>query len=681
LPLIRLDRIAPLGGAAGSEVIVDIIGRDLDDVKALHFDHPGLKAELVKEKKFKIKIAADVPAGTYDVRVVGTYGISGARLFSVSHGLTDVLEKEPNDTPDKPQDVPMNCAINGNSDSNGDDFYRFPAKKGERVTIDCWALRLDSTLRATMTVSTADGKELAQSKPYYLRADPFLEFIAPADGNYLLGIHDAIFSGGLPYRIIISNRPHIENVTPAAVRPGETAELTVFGRNLPGGKPSELVLNGIPLEKATVSFTMPNDPSALQRFDFRNHLPSPSLAARGVQVYPKGFENALNPVTLVFANAPVTVEKEPNDSADKAQEVTLPTVISGRFDRPGDADWYTFTAKAGQAVAVDLLCERIEKPGDPFILIFDEQGKELAAFDDHGINTNALAQANRDPVGRFNVPKDGKYRLLVQERYGNGGPRYQYVLRLGKPEPDFFPVAVHETPNEPTCPLVWRGGSAFCEVCVNRWDGFNGFVTLEADGLPAGVTCLPAQIGPQSQFANVVFTATADVPEWTGAIRLKAWTVIEGKRVERDVRCCQRRWAIDNKNTSRVCREICLAVRGKAPYALKLATPVSVPAGGSFETKATIERLWPEFKGKIQLKPLNAPNGFNIATVDIPADKNDATIKVTVSGNVPPGNYTIEMRGDAQVPFTRDAKTGNKPTRVADPSTPLVVTVTPAAKK
>ena len=45
-------------------------------------------------------------------------------------------------------------------------------------------------------------------------------------------------------------------------------------------------------------------------------------------------------------------------------------------------------------------------------------------------NFNALAQFNRDPLGVFRFPSDGVYRLLVQERYRNGGPRYQYVLKL-----------------------------------------------------------------------------------------------------------------------------------------------------------------------------------------------------------------------------------------------------------
>src|SRR5262249_20607161 len=246
LPHIRLDRVFPLGGSAGAQVVIDVVGKDLDDVKALHFDHASLKAELVKPNQFRVSIAGDTPAGTYEVRAIGKHGISAARMFAVSRGLTDVREVEPNDTPAQAQVVPMNCAINGTSDGNGDDFFRFPAKKGERVTIDCQAFRLDSTLRASLILSTADGKQLLQSKPYYERTDPFLHFLAPADGDYVLRLHDMTFSGGLPYRLVISNRPHIENAFPAAVVPGETTELTLLGRNLPGSKPAaESIMPGL----------------------------------------------------------------------------------------------------------------------------------------------------------------------------------------------------------------------------------------------------------------------------------------------------------------------------------------------------------------------------------------------------------------------------------------------------
>jgi hypothetical protein len=682
LPHIRLDRIFPLGGAAGSEVLLEIAGKDLDDAKVLHFDHPGLKAVPVQPTRFRVTIAKDTPLGTHDVRVVGKYGISGARLFAVSRGLTEVLEVEPNDTPDKAQRVPMNAAINGTSDGNGDDYYRVPARKGARVTIDCQAFRLDSTLRASLTLSTADGKELVQSRPYYARTDPFIDFVAPADGDYLLRLHDATYAGGLLYRLVISDRPQIENAFPAAVVPRQKVELTLLGRNLPGGKRApEWTVQGLPLETVSVPFATALDPLASQRFDFINHMPSPSLNARGVQWWPAECKDALNPVTLAIADAPVTLEREPNDTAETAQGIHVPTVISGRFDKPGDADWYAFTAKAGESVALDLLCERLDMPGDPFIIVSDTKGNELATFDDHGINFNSLAQFNRDPIGTFTAPANGTYRIFVQDRYRQGGARYSYVLRVGKPATDFYPVVFHETPVDPSCPVVRQGGSAFYEFCLNRRDG-NVPVTVEAEGLPPGVTCRPVHVSPQTDFATIVFTAARDAPEWAGAIRLKAWGMVDGKRVEREVRCSQRRWDIANINTSRVCREICLAVRSQAPYALDLpAASVAVAASGTAETTVRCERHWPDFKGKVQLNGLNLPPGFGFATVEVPPEKTEVSVKFTVAGNVPPGTYTLNLRGDAQVPFRRDAAAAPALTRVADPATPLTVVVTAPVKK
>ena len=48
LPHARLDRLFPLGGAAGRAVEVEVQGRHLDELTALRFDHPGIRAEPLK---------------------------------------------------------------------------------------------------------------------------------------------------------------------------------------------------------------------------------------------------------------------------------------------------------------------------------------------------------------------------------------------------------------------------------------------------------------------------------------------------------------------------------------------------------------------------------------------------------------------------------------------------------
>src|SRR5689334_20676142 len=119
LPSPRFDRLTPLGASAGSSVEVEIAGADIEDVKTLLFDHRGFKVEHVKDRRFRVTIASDVPAGTYDVRLLGRFGVSNPRLFAVSHGLTDVAEKEPNNEAASAQVIGVNTAVQGVSDGNG----------------------------------------------------------------------------------------------------------------------------------------------------------------------------------------------------------------------------------------------------------------------------------------------------------------------------------------------------------------------------------------------------------------------------------------------------------------------------------------------------------------------------------------------------------------------------------
>src|SRR5688572_28324878 len=96
LPAARLHTIFPPGGKAGSSVDVNITGADLDDATGLHFSRPGFSSqpklstpsEFYPQARplpgqFTVSIAAGVPPGRYDVRVVGKYGVSSPRSFVV----------------------------------------------------------------------------------------------------------------------------------------------------------------------------------------------------------------------------------------------------------------------------------------------------------------------------------------------------------------------------------------------------------------------------------------------------------------------------------------------------------------------------------------------------------------------------------------------------------------------
>src|SRR5205085_6789497 len=135
---------------------------------------------------------------------------------------------------DQAQAVEMNSAVNGTSDGNGQDIFKFHMKKGQRVTIDCQAMKLGSQLDANLILSSAAGQSLASSGDYHGR-DPFIDFAAPEEADYFATVHDLIYRGGLPYRLVITTLPQVENVFPRAVQAGQTVNITAYCRSLKDG--------------------------------------------------------------------------------------------------------------------------------------------------------------------------------------------------------------------------------------------------------------------------------------------------------------------------------------------------------------------------------------------------------------------------------------------------------------
>src|SRR5436190_9323624 len=154
---------------------------------------------------FTVTIAADVPPGAYEVRAVGRFGQSNARIFTVS-SLNEINDAGTNSAPDKAVDVPIGSVFNGRIDANAYDHLKVPLKAGERVIIDCSAERIQSRLNATMILMSPAGKELVRAKDT-VGADPVIDFIAHAEGFYVLKVFDNVYGGGPDYFYRLSVTP------------------------------------------------------------------------------------------------------------------------------------------------------------------------------------------------------------------------------------------------------------------------------------------------------------------------------------------------------------------------------------------------------------------------------------------------------------------------------------------
>ena len=310
------------------------------------------------------------------------------------------------------------------------DRYRFEARKGQQLVIAAAARELIPYLadavpgwfQATLTLYDAKGREVAYDDDYRFHPDPVLLFKVPEDGQYVVEIKDAIYRGrpDFVYRITLGELPFITSIFPVG-RPGRGGDHRRALRLEPADRHAD---HGRPGHDA-------GDPSRFQ-------------CARGTRP----------PTRCRFAvdDSAGMPRKEPNDSTQAAQAVTLPLIVNGRIDRPDDWDVFRFEGRAGQQIVAEVRARRLESPLDSVLELFDAAGNRLAFNDDHEDKSDALRTHHADSLIRFTLPADGTYYVRLGDAQYQGGPEYAYRLRLSEPRPDF------ELRVAPSCihAITWR---------------------------------------------------------------------------------------------------------------------------------------------------------------------------------------------------------------------------------
>lgn len=548
LPQTRLKALSVTGGKAGTTFDVKVSsGDDTKQLSKLVINHPGITAvpkttkqggkTVPVENTFSVTIKPDVPTGLYEVRVAGKYGLSNPRTFVVGR-LDEVAEQEPNNDLEKANPVPLNRTINGVLAGRADiDVFKFDAKKGQTVIFDCRAARIDSRTSATLEIFNSNGRRIAYVRNAY-REDPVTSLVVPSDGTYFVKVYDFTYSNGAEYfyRLSVHTGPHIDFVLPPAGLPGKTETFTLYGRNLPGGKPSPYTVDDVVLQQLDVKIAIPAERGLRAAENLQPH-------EAGVDAFPyvlKSPAGDSNPVPIYFAEAPVAREQEPNDDPKQAQPIQLPIEVAGQFQQEGDIDTFTFQAKAKEVFYIDVFSQRLGTMADPYLKLEQitktksgERVRTIQSSDD----TNSPVQnaefniSTDDPTYRFQVPADGTYRISIRDRYfeSRGDPRLIYRLSIRKPTRDFRVVALPITPsrgrNQPGTDGVLalrKGENLVARVFLFRQDGFDGKVDLSVEGLPEGVTCKGASIGPKQSDTFLVFSSSEKAAEWSGLIRILA---------------------------------------------------------------------------------------------------------------------------------------------------------------
>lgn len=721
LPNPRLSWAFPAGGQVGTTFEVVVSGADVVDASELIFSHPGITAKRKMAEPglgqtesqpvdgtFLVSIAADVPQDVYELRVQSKFGLTNPRFFAVGL-LKEVRESEPNQLPEQANEVALETTINGTCDLATLDYFKFTAKQGQRVIIDCEAFRIDSRLDGTLVLYDATGRELERSHNVN-RRDPLIDFTVPQDGQYLFSIQDQsrnyrLLTAEAFYRVTISTLPHIDFIYPPVGQPGSSSQYTVYGRNLPGGKPAPgIEVGGKTLEQLTVNIPLPADRSRdLVRSGGLLVEPSESFLD-GISFRlpsPRGFSN---PLLLTTTSLPIVLEQEPNNRPAEAPVLSVPCEYVGQLFPTGDRDWVSFQAKRDDVFWIDLICQRLGNSTDPRMVIQqvkrDAKGQEqivhLKTVDDDLANAERVHWSmldsilyslnSYDPVYRFVAPEDGTYRIMLQDlsrpnqdlaRLAKGDARFTYRLAIRPADPDFRLVAVPRPPtNQPAettfqgmswSSVLRQGGTDMIEVFVHRRDGFEGEIMVTADQLPAGVTAAPIVIGPKEVSATMILKAADDAPAGYSNLRIQGTSRIGQNEVVRQVRPATMNWVMQEigvtYHRSRLTDQFAVSVisNEQPPFSVVLDPDLSFEAlvYGTFKFPVRVIRRG-NFQGPLDLFVYGLPASINgpmhaqpkyHTPITIPANQDSIEFTVTIPGYVPPGTYSFFISGLGTVSY------------------------------
>lgn len=207
--------------------------------------------------------------------------------------------------------------------------------------------------------------------------------------------------------------PEITRIEPRGVQRGATTTIKVVGKNLEG--------------LTSVKFTNPGLSATVASIDPKGMSAELAVMADG-KVPRTQFEVSVANAAGESAKKKLLVDDLPQIVASAAPQPlrleTLPTNVWGTLAATGQRDEFTFSAKKGETIVLDLTARRVESKAESARLeVLDSEHRLLAA--NNGLDSGT------DPFLAFTAPRDGEYTARVLEVTLEGSPEHAYRLTVG----------------------------------------------------------------------------------------------------------------------------------------------------------------------------------------------------------------------------------------------------------
>ncbi len=572
--------------------------------KIATFQRRPANPAIAETVRLQVTFEANAQPGQRELRLAAAQGLSNPLVFCVGQ-LPEASKPQPSleappfrrplrinnevrAVPPTEMSVSLPVVVNGQILQGGVDRYRFQARKGQHLLLAVSARELIPYLadavpgwfQATLTLKDAKGRELAYDDDFRFHPDPVLYYEIPTDGEYIAEIKDAIYRGreDFVYRITIGELPFITGLFPLGGRVDMPTTIELSGWNLP---------------KTNITET--------------EKVAGLCLLAVSRE------ERISNPAHFLVDVLPETLEQEPNDTAPSANTVTLPVIINGRVQKPGDWDVFKFEGRAGERVVAEVYARRLDSPLDSVLKLTDAAGRQLAYNDDYEDKGCGLDTHYADSYLSVTLPSDGTYYVHLGDVQHQGGAEFAYRLRLSEPRPDFELRVVPSSIN------VRAGACVPLTVYALRKDGFTNEITLALDDAPAGFSLGGGRIPANCDQVRVTLSAPAVPPREAISLSLQGRAIAGRQQLLHPAVPAEDMMQAFAYRHLVPAKELRVMVVGngrflaRAPMRLLEDKPAKIPTGGTARVRVSGPPAL--FSERLQLELSEAPEGIALKEV------------------------------------------------------------------
>jgi len=449
----RIDSVYPAGGRAGGTIQAVVRGGNLKGAGGIWFEDEGASGRVVGIETEKaprrpadlvsVEITlAERARGSVSFRVLAAGGVSNALRLHVHEERVQMEGEGVHDLPEKAQKIAaLPVAVHGRISEPGEvDYYSFRAEAGEE-----WWFRTKSS-----------------------------EALDPALAIYQ--IQGSWFDSGRAVRLAFHDEPvsYPDLTTEATLRyrferAGEYL-VRVNGFWGHGGPGQEYILL---INKGG------SDPDTVSR-EWKERTWTRRLETDRMDLLQgRALAGKKQPAVTV-----VEADGEPVKAPVEPQKITLPALVTGTIERPGDVDRVRLAVKEGERVVFE-----VETPGktlplmNPLLRIVDGDGVEALTNILSVVNSNGNLSKQIHPKTQYVFPRAGEFTLEIRDItavYGDAEMKYRVLVRPQVPHVGEVHVA------EDRLNLV-AGKVQKLSVVTDQEEGFDGYVIVSMEGAPAGV--------------------------------------------------------------------------------------------------------------------------------------------------------------------------------------------------